>query len=79
MLGMPPMSMPFWIKRRTERELLIDIFDEICDRGLAERLVENRYTEFVEDRGVSGRYGLTRNTSSLLSPPASSHALVERS
>jgi hypothetical protein len=30
--------------------LLIDIFDEICDRGLAERLVENRCTEFVEDR-----------------------------
>jgi hypothetical protein len=30
--------------------LLIDIFDEICDRGLAERLVENRNTEFVEDR-----------------------------
>ena len=29
---------------------VFDIFDEICDRGLAERLVENRCTEFVEDR-----------------------------
>jgi hypothetical protein len=40
--------------------LLIDIFDEICDRGLAERLMENRYTEFVEDRDVPGRYGLRK-------------------
>jgi hypothetical protein len=32
--------------------LLIDVFDEICDRGLAGRLVENRNTEFVEDRDV---------------------------
>ena len=43
--------------------LLIDvfyIFDEICDRGLAERQVENRYTVFVEDRDVPGRYGLRK-------------------
>ena len=37
-----------------------DIFDEICDRGLAERLVENRYTEFVEDSDVPCRYGLRK-------------------
>jgi hypothetical protein len=37
-----------------------DIFDEICDRGLAKRLVENRYTEFVEDSDVPSRYGLRK-------------------
>jgi len=37
-----------------------DIFDEICDRGLAERLVENRYTRFVEDSDVPSRYGLRK-------------------
>ena len=39
---------------------VFDIFDEICDRGLAERLAENRYTEFVEDRDVPDRYGLRK-------------------
>jgi hypothetical protein len=49
------------LDRKTHgKGLLIDIFDEICDRGLAERLVENRYTEFVEDRDVPGRYGLRK-------------------
>lgn len=45
------------------RGLLIDafdIFDEVCDRGLAGRLVENRYTEFVEDNDVPSRYGLRK-------------------
>lgn len=37
-----------------------DIFDEICDRGLAERLVENRQTGFVEDSDVPSRYGLRK-------------------
>jgi hypothetical protein len=39
---------------------VFDIFDEICDRGLAERLAENRYTEFVEDRDVPDRYGIRK-------------------
>jgi hypothetical protein len=37
-----------------------DVFDEICDRGLAERLVENRSTKFVEDSDVPSRYGLRK-------------------
>jgi hypothetical protein len=50
-------------KKTHSKGLLIDafdIFDEICDRGLAERLVESRYTEFVEDRDVPSRYGLRK-------------------
>jgi hypothetical protein len=37
-----------------------DVYDEICDRGLTERLSENRYTEFVEDGDVPSRYGLRK-------------------
>jgi hypothetical protein len=37
-----------------------DIFDEICDRGLAERLMENRNTELVGDSDVPSRYGLRK-------------------
>jgi hypothetical protein len=37
-----------------------DIFDEICDRGLADRLAENRETEFTEDSDVPSRYGLRK-------------------
>jgi hypothetical protein len=37
-----------------------DIFDEIRDRGFTERLVKNRYTEFVEDGNVPSRYGLRK-------------------
>src|SRR4051794_6783497 len=37
-----------------------DIFDEICDRGLADRLAENRKTEFIEDSDVPSRYGLRK-------------------
>lgn len=37
-----------------------DIFDEICDRGLTDRLVENRNTEFAEDDDVPSRYGLRK-------------------
>ena len=50
-------------KRTHSKGLLIDAFDildEICDRGLAERLVENRSTEFVEDSDVPSRYGLRK-------------------
>ena len=45
------------------RGLLIDafdLFDEICDRGLAERLVENRSTQLVGDSDVPSRYGLRK-------------------
>ena len=35
-----------------------DIFDEICDRGLADRLAENRKAEFIEDSDVPSRYVL---------------------
>jgi hypothetical protein len=45
------------------RGLLIDafdIYDEICDRGLSERLVENRYTEFLGEDDVPSRYGLRK-------------------
>ncbi|MDQ8727635.1 hypothetical protein [Bradyrhizobium sp. LHD-71] len=37
-----------------------DIFDEICDPGLAERLVDSRFTEFIEDGDVPSRYGLRK-------------------
>lgn len=37
-----------------------DIFDEICDRGLSERLVENRNTEVLGDSDVPSRYGLRK-------------------
>lgn len=37
-----------------------DIFDEICDRGLSERLVENRHTESLGDSDVPSRYGLRK-------------------
>ena len=37
-----------------------DIFDEICDRGLADRLAENRKAEFIEDSDVPSRYGLRK-------------------
>ncbi|HEX7030941.1 MAG TPA: hypothetical protein VF254_10105 [Gammaproteobacteria bacterium] len=37
-----------------------DLFDAICDRGLAERLAENRHVEFVEDNDVPSRYGLRK-------------------
>jgi hypothetical protein len=50
--------------RKTHRKGLLidafDIFDEICDRGLAERLVQNRSTELVEDSDVPSRYGLRK-------------------
>ncbi len=50
-------------KKTHDKGLLIDafdIFDEICDRGLTERLREDRYTEFVEDGDVPSRYGLRK-------------------
>lgn len=37
-----------------------DIFDEICDRDLAERLTEKRDTALVEDSDVPSRYGLRK-------------------
>jgi hypothetical protein len=37
-----------------------DIFDEICDRGLADRLTANRKTEFIADSDVPNRYGLRK-------------------
>src|SRR5262245_53013735 len=37
-----------------------DIFDEICDRRLTDRLVESRNVEFVEDGDVPSRYGLRK-------------------
>lgn len=37
-----------------------DIYDEICDRGLADRLAENRRTDLVEDNEVPSRYGLRK-------------------
>lgn len=37
-----------------------DIFDEICNRGMTERLLENRYTRFIEDGDVPSRYGLRK-------------------
>ena len=37
-----------------------DLFDQICDRGLADRLTENRYTEVVDDSDVPSRYGLRK-------------------
>ena len=37
-----------------------DIFDEICNRELTERLLENRDTERVEDSDVPSRYGLRK-------------------
>ncbi|HEU5068047.1 MAG TPA: hypothetical protein VFT61_07680 [Sphingomicrobium sp.] len=37
-----------------------DVFDEICEPGLADRMVENRYTEVVEDSDVPSRYGLRK-------------------
>jgi hypothetical protein len=37
-----------------------DVYDEICDRGLTERLSENRYAELVEDDDVPNRYGLRK-------------------
>lgn len=37
-----------------------DIFDEICDRRLVDRLAENRNTEFAEDNDVPSRYGLRK-------------------
>jgi hypothetical protein len=43
--------------------LLIDAFDivdEICDRGLAERLVATRRLELVEDGDVPSRYDLRK-------------------
>jgi hypothetical protein len=50
--------------RKSHRKgLLIDAFDvldEICDQGLADRLAENRHTEFVEDDDVPSRYGLRK-------------------
>jgi hypothetical protein len=50
-------------RKSQSKGLLIDafdIFDEICDRGLADRLVENRNIEFVEDSDVPSRYGLRK-------------------
>ncbi|CAN7754221.1 hypothetical protein [Rhizobium sp. LjRoot258] len=50
--------------RRTHgKGLLIDafdLFDEICDRRLADRLVDNRYTQFTDDGDVPSRYGLRK-------------------
>lgn len=37
-----------------------DIFEEICDRGLVDRLKENRHTDFAEDNDVPSRYGLRK-------------------
>jgi hypothetical protein len=37
-----------------------DIFDEICDHGLAEWLGESRKTEFIDDSDVPCRYGLRK-------------------
>src|SRR5262245_31816677 len=37
-----------------------DIYDQICDRGLTERLSENRHTEPVGDGDVPSRYGLRK-------------------
>jgi hypothetical protein len=37
-----------------------DIFDEICDPGLAEWLGESRKTEFIGDSDVPSRYGLRK-------------------
>jgi hypothetical protein len=37
-----------------------DIFDEICDRELAERLTEKRGTALTEDGDVPSRYGLRK-------------------
>lgn len=50
-------------RKSHSRGLLIDafdIFDEICDRGLADRLAEKRYTEIVGDSDVASRYGLRK-------------------
>jgi hypothetical protein len=50
-------------QRSHSKGLLIDafdIFDEICARGLADRLVESRNVEIVEDRDVPSRYGLRK-------------------
>lgn len=50
-------------QRSHSKGLLIDafdIFDEICDRGLADRLVESRNVEIVEDLDVLSRYGLRK-------------------
>lgn len=50
--------------RKSHRKGLLidafDIFDQICDRGLADRLVENRHTELVDDGDVPSRYGLRK-------------------
>lgn len=37
-----------------------DIYDEICDRGLADRLAESRRSETIEDNDVPNRYGLRK-------------------
>jgi hypothetical protein len=37
-----------------------DILDEICNRELTERLLENRRTDLIEDSGVPSRYGLRK-------------------
>jgi hypothetical protein len=50
-------------RKTRNKGLLIDafdIFDEICNRSLSERLVENRYTAVVEDDDVPSRYGLRK-------------------
>jgi hypothetical protein len=39
---------------------VFDIFDEICNRELTERLLEDRHTELVEDGDVPSRYGLRK-------------------
>lgn len=50
------------LKSRTKGLLVdaFDIFDEICDRGLAERLSEKRDTELLEGDDVPSRYGLRK-------------------
>lgn len=50
------------LKSRTKGLLVdaFDIFDEICDRGLAERLTEKRGTELLEGDDVPSRYGLRK-------------------
>ena len=50
----------FPVKCRRRGVDAFDIFDEICDRGLAKRLLESRCTEFVEDSDVPSRYGLRK-------------------
>lgn len=50
-------------RKSQSKGLLIDafdIFDEICDRGLVDRLTGSRNTEIAEDTDVPTRYGLRK-------------------